>query len=150
MDTTKPLLTGKAAFIVGTIGGLAAAAGALIPAPWGTLVMVLGFTACVVAGVAAPPPKVTEGKPILQGAALTAAVGLVEPLHMLYGMLPAGWPQGLGMGVLGLLAWLTGRALPALSSKPVPAANVEAKAAEAAAGVKTLDDAVNVMKGPQP
>ena len=141
----KPILSGTAAAIVGTIGGLALAASAFVPAPWGTLVGLVGFIACVVAGVAASPPKVVEGKPILQGGALTAALALGETLHQFYGSLPAGWPQGLALGGAGLLAWLTGRALPPLTSSQGGAAGVLPEAS----GVATLEDAAAVLaKGP--
>lgn len=144
MDTSKPLLSGTAALIVGTIGGIALAASAFVPAPWGTLVGLLGFIACVVAGTAAPTPKVVEGKPILQGGALTAAIGVGEVLHQFYGSLPAGWPQGLALGGAGLLAWLTGRALPPLGAQT-------AAPVAPAAPVATLDDAAKVLgSGPQP
>lgn len=142
MDPKKPLLSGTAALIVGTIGGLTLTASVFIPAPWSTLVGIIGFIACVVAGVAAPPPKVVEGKPILQGSALTVALALAEPLHQLIAHLPAGWPQGLALGGAGLLAWLTGRALPQLGAK-ADAAQVKGEAS-----VVTLADAANVFKGP--
>lgn len=142
----KPILSGTAALIVGTLGGLALAASVAVPAPWGTLVGLLGFIACVVAGVAAPTPRIVEGKPILQGGALTAAIGLGEVLHQFYGSLPTGWPQGLALGGAGLLAWLTGRALPPLSASQGGAAGPSP-----VGSVETLDDAAKVLsKGPNP
>jgi len=141
----KPILSGTAALIVGTIGGVALAASAFVPAPWGTLVALVGFIACVVAGVAAPPPKVVEGKPILQGGALTVALGIGEVLHQFIPTLPQGWPQGLALGGAGLLAWLTGRALPPLTSSQGGAAG----ALPEVSGVATLEDAAKVLaKGP--
>jgi hypothetical protein len=146
MDASKPLLSGTAALVVGTIGGLAATASAFVPAPWGALVMVLGFVACVVAGVASPMPKFAAGKPVLQGTALVGALAVSGLVEQLYTSLPAGWPQGLALGVAGLLAFLTGKAAPGpMTAGPSP---VEVGAA-AGAEVKTSGDAVEVFrKGP--
>ena len=149
MDTSKPLLSGTAAIVVGTIGGLAATASVFVPAPWGSLVMVLGFVACVVAGVASPMPKFAAGKPLLQGSALVGALAVSGLVEQLYTVLPAGWPQGLALGVAGLLAFLTGKAAPGpVSGGPTP---VEAGVA-AGADVKSVGDAVKVCaeKGPNP
>lgn len=132
MDTTKPLLSGTAALIIGTICGLATAASAFIPSPWGTLVAIIGFIGCVLAGTSAKPPSVTAGKPVLQGALLTIAGSLEGVLHQFYAMIPPGWPQSLALGLAAILAWLTGHALPALGS-PSPAALVVAQEAGAAA-----------------
>lgn len=112
MDASKPLLTGRAAFLVGTVGGLAATFSPALPEPWRNLVLVLGYVACVVAGVASPLPSFAAGKPLLQGAALTAAVGAAGLVEQFHTVLPAGWPQGLALGAGGLLAFLTGRAAP--------------------------------------
>ncbi len=128
MDPKKPLLSGTAALIVGLIGIIAAAVSPIIPAPWGALVGILGFLAAVLAGNAAVPPTVTAGKPILQGALLALAGSLEAVLHQFYALIPAGWPQSLAMGLAALLAWLTGKALPALGSPP-PAALAAAEAA---------------------
>ena len=138
MDTSKPLLSGPAALVVGTVGGLAAAASPAIPSPWGTLVMILGFVACVVAGVAAPLPKFAAGRPLLQGTALTVAVGASGLVEQFHATLPAGWPQSLALGLVALLAWLTGRAAPGPQvAAPKP--------------VETLEQAAEVFrKGPQP
>lgn len=151
MDTSKPLLSGTAALVVGTIGGLAATASAFIPAPWSALVMVLGFVACVVAGVASPMPKFAAGKPMLQGAALAGALGVSGLVEQLYTVLPAGWPQGLALGVAGLLAFLTGKAAPGPMLAPAGPTPVEVGAA-AGAEVKTVGDAVRVFaeRGPNP
>lgn len=149
MDTSKPLLSGTAALVVGTIGGLAATASAFVPAPWSALVMVLGFVACVVAGVASPMPRFAAGKPMLQGAALAGALGVSGLVEQLYTSLPAGWPQGLALGVAGLLAFLTGKAAPGpVTAGPTP---LEVGAA-AGAEVKSVGDAVRVFaeKGPNP
>ncbi len=135
MDTSKPLLSGTAALVVGTIGGVAAAASAFVPAPWGTLVMVLGFIACVVAGVAAPLPKFAAGKPLLQGGALTVALGATGLVEQFYTSLPPGWPQSLALGAGALLAWLTGRAAPG---------------PQVASEVKTLEQAAEVLRQEPP
>jgi hypothetical protein len=149
MDTSKPLLSGPAALIVGTIGGLAAAASAFVPAPWGALVMVLGFVACVVAGVASPMPKFAAGKPVLQGTALVGALAVSGLVEQLYTVLPAGWPQGLALGVSGLLAFLTGKAAP---GPAVPAGPSPVELGSTAGGaVVTLSDAAETFrKGPNP
>lgn len=132
MDLKKAPLSGTAALIVGTVCGLATAASAFIPQPWGGLVTILGFIGCVLAGSAATPPMITAGKPVLQGTFLAIAGSLEGVLHQFYSLIPAGWPQSLALGVAALLAWLTGHALPALGS-PSPAALVVAQEAGAAA-----------------
>lgn len=151
MDTSKPLLSGTAAIVVGTLGGLAATASVFIPAPWGSLVMVLGFVACVVAGVASPMPKFAAGKPLLQGSALVGALAVSGLVEQLYTVLPAGWPQGLALGVAGLLAFLTGKAAP--GPVTAPAGPTPAQVGElAGAQVASVGDAVKVFaeKGPNP
>lgn len=116
-EIKKPLtspLTGKAALIVGTIGGLVLASAAFIPSPWNMLAGWVGFIACVLAGMVVKPPAAIVGKPVLQGTALTVASGVMGLATQFYPLIPSGWPQGLALGVVGLLAWLTGAALPAL------------------------------------
>ncbi len=148
MDTSKPLLSGTAALVVGTLGGLAATVSAFVPSPWGSLVMVLGFVACIVAGVASPMPRFAAGKPMLQGSALVGALAVSGIVEQLYTSLPPGWPQGLALGVAGLLAFLTGKAAPgpAVPAGPSPAQVGELAGAE----VKSVGDAVKVFaeKGP--
>lgn len=112
--TTKPLLSGTAALVVGTIGTLAAAAAVFVPHPWGGLVAVVAFIAASLAGFAVAPPKLTEGRPVLQGGLLTGAVALLGVLAEFWSLLPPGWPQSVAAGAAALLAWLTGRALPPL------------------------------------
>lgn len=148
----KPLLSGTAAIIVGTLGLAAAAVSAVISAPWGTLTAIVGFLAAGLAGLSAPAPKVTEGRPILQGTALTLAVGAGEALHQFYAALPPGWPQSVALSVAALLAWLTGRALPQLGAPSAATiAAAESKGAEAAQAIDTKAEAVAVLaKGPQP
>ncbi len=114
-EETKPLpspLSGKASIIVGTISGLALAAAAFVPSPWNTLVGLVGFVGCVLAGIAVKPPAVVAGKPILQGAALAIATTVMGLATQFYPLIPAGWPQSLALGVGGILAWLTGVAQP--------------------------------------
>lgn len=142
-------LSGKAAFIVGTIGGLLAAASPFIPAPWSMPATILGFLAASLAGLAANPPHVTEGKPILQGGLLTAATAVMTVLVQLFPAIPPGWPQSIALGLAAFLAWVTGRALPHLGS-PSQAQLSEAKAAGevAAEKVVTKADAIDALKGP--
>jgi len=152
MDTTKPLLSGTVAVILGTIGTLAAGASALIPAPWGTLVAVVGFLLAALAGLAVAPPAVTEGKPVLQGAALAVATTALSLLSQFYAMVPVGWPQSIALAVAALLAWLTGKALPKLGTPSQAQLAAATQAGDAAAGaVVTKADAVaELEKGPQP
>lgn len=150
LDTTKPLLSGTAAAIVGTIGTIAAGASILVPAPWGTLVAVLGFLAAAIAGLSAPAPKVTEGRPVLQGTALAVATTVLTLLVQFYAMVPPGWPQSIALSVAALLAWLTGKALPALGA-PSQAQLAAAVAAgdAASAVVDTKAEALSALeKGP--
>lgn len=150
IDTTKPLLSGTAAAIVGTIGTLAAGASIVVPAPWGTLVAVLGFLAAAIAGLSAPAPKITEGRPVLQGAALTIATTVLTLLVQFYAMVPPGWPQSIALSVAALLAWLTGKAMPALGAPSQAQLAAASAAGEAAAGaVDTKAEAASTLeKGP--
>lgn len=120
MDTTKPLLSGNAAKVVGALGTLLAGASPLLPAVSGVSLtapaLILGFILVSLAGLASAPPAVTEGKPVLQGSALVIAGGAAGLLQQFYSVIPAGWPQSLALAVLAILAWLTGRAMPQLGS----------------------------------
>lgn len=142
-------LSGKAAFIVGTVGGLLAAVSPFIPAPWGMPATILGFLAASLAGLAANPPHVTEGKPLLQGGLLTAATAVMTMLVQFFPAIPAGWPQSIALGLAAFLAWATGRALPHLGS-PSKAQLEAAKVAGgvAAEKVATKADAIDALKGP--
>lgn len=142
MDTSKPLLSGLAATIVGTLGTLAAAASPVVPAPWGALVGIVGFLAAALAGLSVAAPKVTEGRPLLQGVALTIATGALSLLVQFYSVIPAGWPQSVALGVAALLAWLTGRALPALGTPAAPPSP-----AQVPATVSDLEEARRVLGG---
>jgi NaMN:DMB phosphoribosyltransferase len=122
MDTSKPLLSGLAATILGTVGTLAAAVSPVVPAPWGALVGIVGFLLAALAGLAVAAPKVTEGRPILQGVALAAAAMVLSALERFYDVIPVGWPQSVALASAALLAVLTGKALPALGSRLPPAA----------------------------
>lgn len=150
IDTSKPILSGTAATIVGAIGTLLAVSVAFIPAPYNVPVGIVGFIAALLAGVAAKPPAVVEGKPVLQGTALTVAMGAAGMLEQFYTAIPPGWPQGLALGAMAALAWLTGKALPKLGS-PSPETLAKADAAGDAAAAKVTDtaSAADVMrKGP--
>lgn len=143
----KPILSGKAALIVGAVGTVLAGAAVFIPAPWGTLAAILGFAAAGLAGLAAPAPRVTEGRPILQGGALTAATAVGGLLASFYGSIPPAW-QPVALSVAALVAWLTGKALPALGT---PRPEVIAAGDAASAEVTDKAKAVEVLRGgPQP
>lgn len=147
MDPKKPLLSGLAATIVGTIGTIAAGASIFLPPPWSLVVAIAGFLCATLAGLAVKAPTVTEGKPVLQGAALAIATTGFGLLSQFYTLIPEGWPQGIALAVAALLAWLTGKALPPLgaSSATVAAAVTAGATASAAvddkaAAVATLTD----------
>jgi hypothetical protein len=118
MDTTKPLLSGLAATIVGTIGLLAVTAAPTLPDPWSFFVGLGGFVMCVLAGFSARPPAFVEGAAKLQGAALSIAIAVGGFLVQFWPMIPAGWPQSLAAGLGALLGWLTGKAIPMAGSTP--------------------------------
>lgn len=119
MDTTKPLLSGLAATIVGTIGLLAVTAAPTLPASWPFVVGLVGFIVCVLAGFSARPPAFVEGSPKLQGAALSIAVAVGGFLVQFWPMIPAGWPQSIAAGLGALIGWLTGKAIP-MAGAPSP------------------------------
>lgn len=157
MADSKPLaapLSGPASIIVGTIGGIALASAAFIPAPWNGIVGWVGFIAAILAGMAAHPPEPFVGKPVLQGVALTVASTAMGLLSQFYLVIPAGWPQSVALGVAGILAWLTGKSLPALGAVSPTAEQVAAADAgtTAAAAVDTKSKALDVLangaKGP--
>ena len=116
MDTSKPLLSGVAATIVGTIGTVLAATSVALPAPWAFVVMLIGFVCATLSGFSARPPQVVEGSPKLQGAALVIATTLGGVLSQVYAIIPTGWPQSLALAGGALLGWLTGHAMPQLGS----------------------------------
>ena len=119
MDTTKPLLSGLAATIVGTIGTLVVTLSVALPAPWAFFAGLAGFIACVLAGFAARPPAFVEGSAKLQGAALSIALAVAGFLTQFWPMIPAGWPQSLAAGLGALIGWLTGKAIP-MAGAPSP------------------------------
>jgi hypothetical protein len=116
MDFTKPLLSGLAATIVGTVGTLLVTLSPAIPAPWSFFVGLAGFLACAMAGLSARPPVTIEGSAKLQGAALSVAVMLGGALTQFWPMIPAGWPQSVALAVAAIVSWLTGHVLPMLGS----------------------------------
>lgn len=118
MDTSKPLLSGLAATIVGTVGTLLAATAVVLPSPWGFVVGLVGFLACALAGMSARPPAVTEGSPVIQGAALAIATTVGGLLVQFWPVIPVGWPQSIALAAAALISWLTGHALPMLGATP--------------------------------
>jgi hypothetical protein len=147
-------LTGKASFIVGTIAGLVLTGSAFLPSPWSLVVGWVGFIGCVLAGLVAKPPQAVAGKPLVQGAALTAVTGILGVLVQFYPLIPAGWPQGVAFGVAGILSWLAGVSLPSLGHAPTVEQQTQALTAGDAAGAavdskeKALDVLANGAKGP--
>lgn len=133
MDTTKPVISGNAAKIVGGLGTLLAAVSPLLPAVGGVSLSipaaVVGFILAALAGLSVAAPNVTEGKPILQGAALSVATAVLTLLVQFWPSVPAGWPQSAALAVAAVLAWLTGHALPKLGSpSQAPITDAEASA----------------------
>ena len=149
MDTTKPLLSGLAATIVGTIGTVLAFTAAALPAPWSFGVGLVGFVAALLAGMSAKPPAVTEGSPKLQGAALTIATMVAGALVQFWALIPTGWPQSMALAAAALLSWLTGHVLPMLGSgataqPALPAAEfVPFVAPPTVTGAASAADAIN-------
>ena len=146
--STTPL-SPQVALIVGTIGGLIAAASPFIPAPWSMPVAIVGFLAASLAGLAAAAPKVAEGKPVVQGALLSVATAAMTMLVQFFSVIPQGWPQSIALGLAAVLAWLTGHALPPLGS-PSAGQLEQAKAVgiAAAEGVISKADAIAELKRP--
>lgn len=139
---TRPLLSGLAATIVGTLGLVLAGLAPVLPSPWAVPVGVVGFLAAVLAGMSARPPSVVAGSPLLQGTALTLATGALTLLVQFYSAVPAGWPQSLALGVAALLCWLTGQALPQLGSAPLPGSSSPPAKADK---VTSLDEATRIL-----
>lgn len=143
----KPLLSGTAAAIVGAIGTVVMGAAAFVPAPWNLVAGIVGFLACSLAGLAVASPKITEGKPILQGTAWALASGALGLLATAFPAIPTGWPQSIALAVAGLLAVLTGQALPALGSPSHEKLEAAVKAgAEAEAKVTGKAEALTVFR----
>jgi hypothetical protein len=117
----------------------------MVPPPWNVAVAWAGFLAAALAGLSVHPPESMAGKPIIQGTALSVASGALTALSQLYGLVPAGWPQSVALSVAGVLAWLSGSALPALGST-VAAKQAEAAGADAAGAVASKQAALNVMQ----
>jgi hypothetical protein len=119
MSLTDPPLTGVYAKVAGILGTAAAAVAPILPAMYQAPVAVLGCLACAFAGLVATPPAIAEGKPLVQGAALTATTTALTLLQQYGAAIPPGWPQSVAGAVAGLLAWATGHALPRLGSPAV-------------------------------
>lgn len=144
----KPLISGTAAVIIGAIGTAVLAGAPFIPAPWGTVAGLVGFLACSLAGLSAAAPVFAEGKPILQGAVLTAATAALGLLSTAYPALPSGWPQSVALAVAGVLALLTGKAMPALGSPShaaLEAAKLQGVKASASLGSLGPNEAARIL-----
>ena len=140
MDTTKPLLSGTAATIVGTVGLALAAISVALPAPWGFVAGLAGFLCATLAGLSARPPAAVEGKPVLQGAALAIVTTLGGLLVQFWSLVPAGWPQSFALAAAALISWLTGHALPMLGSSPGVSAFVDASSTQVYGGARGAAD----------
>lgn len=140
--TSKPLLTGLAANIVGALGVAVVAAAAVLPAPWSSVAGVVGFLAASLAGLASKPPEFAEGKPVLQGTVLSVVGTALALLVQFYAVIPAPF-QPIALAVAAALALLTGKAMPALGSpsheKLVEAQTTGAVAAAQAATAAKVD-----------
>jgi hypothetical protein len=140
MDTAKPLLSGLAATIVGTIGLALAAISVSLPPPWGFVAGLAGFLCATLAGLSARPPAAVEGKPVLQGAALAIVTTLGGLLVQFWALVPAGWPQSFALAAAALISWLTGHALPMLGSSPGVSAFVDASSTQVYGGARGAAD----------
>lgn len=144
---TQPLFSRQLALVLGTLGSIVLAGSAFIPAPFSIPAALVGFLLASLAGLGARPPAIAIGNPVLQGAALTIATTLLTIGAQFYNQIPLGWPQSLAMFGVGMLSWLTGRALPNLTppegAAPMPLAS--------APTVMAKPDAISVLqKGPNP
>lgn len=106
--------------VIGVLGSLVLAAAAIVPQPFGVAVGLVGFLLSSIAGLSVPAPSISAGKPILQGAALAVATGLFGLVSQLYQQVPVGIWQSVTLFGIGVLAWLTGSALPALGAVTPP------------------------------
>lgn len=129
MDTPYPSpLPARWAALLGVLGTALAAAGPALP--WADAaypVAVLGWLTATVGGLSAAPPRLTEGRPLVQGTFLTVATVALVVLHELAPSIPAGWPQSVATAAGALLLWATGGAMPHLGAtanlppSPLPA-----------------------------
>lgn len=87
--TAKPIswkpIVGLVGVVLGTVGGF-------LPPPFGAVTAAVGWLACMIAGVAAAPPQWAAGKPVLGGAALTAATAMLPTAITIADNLE-GWPK---------------------------------------------------------
>jgi hypothetical protein len=142
MDTSKPLFSGTIAVVLGTVGVMMLLAAPVIPSPWGLLLGVAGFVIASLAGHAATPPSWAAGSPILQGTALAIGKAVYSVIAVVAVALPAGWPQSLAFGAVGLLALLVGYASPQLGSSSTPAF-VDSSSTPVLGGAREAADVLN-------
>lgn len=128
----KPILSGTASTVVGALAVGVAALTGILPAPWGGLAGAIGLILATLAGVAAPASPVTDGKPVLQGVALSVALALAAGLESMWSSIPEGWPQSVALAVMAIGAWLTGKSMPALGNPNAAKARTEAELAASA------------------
>ena len=97
--------------IVGAVGVIAGTIGGLLPAPFGAALAVLGWGACAIAGIAAAPPKWTEGKPLLGNAAVGVTTAMLPATLAIADSLE-GWPKIAAQFVAMLATLGAGKASP--------------------------------------
>jgi hypothetical protein len=115
-DPSPSPLPARAAIIVGALGVAASSIAPALPEVWAPVVAIVGFLAAALAGLGVAPPKIAEGRPILQGAAFSTAVAVGAAVQQIYPSIPMGWPQSMAAGAVALVAFLTGAAMPHLGA----------------------------------
>ena len=140
MEPRKALLSGTASLIVGAIGMAALAAAGFVPAPWNVVVGLVGLLGAGLAGLAAPPFKFAASAPKVQGSVFAVAGMLGGVIEQTWAMIPPTF-QPIALTVAGLLAWLTGRAMPALGTQ-APSTELELPAGPP---VKNATEAASVF-----
>ena len=136
------------AAVIAAVGAALAAVSPALPAVLQTPAAILGMLLAGLGGSAVKPPYLTDGKPVLQGLTLTIATGILGALTQFWFMIPAGWPQSVALSAAALLAFLTGKAMPALGSVSKEQLDAAAKAGEVAAGaVANKAAALDVING---
>jgi hypothetical protein len=129
------LFSGRVAVVLGTIGSLLLASAVVIPAPFSIPAGLVGFILASLAGLGARPPNIVAGNAVLQGGAFAVATVVLTACVQLYPALTVQWQQSAMLFAVGLLCWLTGKALPNLTPAVQPAA------IDAAAGTSVLTKA---------